>query len=206
MNTGFFLSVSDKVGILEYFVFLVLIYSTEMKKFLLIVGVILLAVIGYVVYQMATTTSHSPQDTASVSLNGSNISIVYCQPYKKDREIFGGLVPYDTYWRTGANDATEISFSSDVQFGDKTVKAGQYRFYTIPSQDEWTVVLNSELGQWGYFEPNYDLDVARVQVPVSRTQDVTEQFTISFETVGKDRANLKMKWDQTLVTVPITKL
>jgi len=99
-------------------------------------------------------------------------------------------------------DATEITFSGDVNFAGKQVKAGSYRFYTIPSSSKWTVVLNSELGQWGYYEPNYELDVERVEVPVKSASDVSEQFTITLTSNGS-AADLNMKWDQTEVTVPI---
>ena len=175
-----------------------------MKKVLLAVGVIILAGIGYIIYMFATTKSHSPKDIVTVNGSGLEISVEYCRPYKKEREIFGSLVPYDTYWRTGANDATEISFSKDVLFGGKSVSAGRYRLYTIPSEGEWEVVLNSQLGEWGYFEPDYTLDVERVEVPVQTTDNIVEQFTISIDSNG-NQFNLNMVWDQTRVTVPISK-
>lgn len=176
-----------------------------MKKVFLILGVVFVAVVGYFIYTLATTRSHSPTDEASITLAGSEISISYCRPYKKGRVIFGELVPYNTYWRTGANDATEITFTKDVKFGDKEVAAGSYRFYTIPEENQWTVVLNSELKQWGYGEPNYELDVTRVTVPTSTTEKEVEQFTISFRP-GVGAVNLVMEWDRTSVSVPIKPL
>lgn len=176
-----------------------------MKKIFFILGLLFLAVVGYFVYSLATTRSHSPADTISVNVKGADISISYCRPYKKGRVIFGELVPYDAYWRTGANDATEITFSKDVKFGDKEVKAGSYRFYTIPSKDVWTIALNSELKQWGYGDPNYDLDVTRIQVPSQKTSEVVEQFTITIVT-NDAKADLALKWDMTEVVIPITPL
>ena len=175
-----------------------------MKKVLLGIGVVLLIGIGYVLYQFSITESHSPKDTVIASGDGLEISVVYCQPYKKGREIFGGLVPYDTYWRTGANSATEITFSQNVMFGDKPVNAGTYRFYTIPSKDQWEVVLNSQLGEWGYYEPDYSLDVERITVPVQSMSAELEQFTITIDK-NVSQFNLSMAWDKTKVTVPISK-
>ena len=106
----------------------------------------------------------SPKGSAQITKDGVEVSIDYSRPYKKGRVIFGGLVPYNKYWRTGANLATEISFSKDVIFNDKKVKAGRYRFYTIPSEDSWTIVLNSELNKKGFYEPNHDLDVTSTVV------------------------------------------
>lgn len=176
-----------------------------MKKVFLILGLVLLAIVVYFVYTLANTRSHSPADEASITVGGSEISISYCRPYKKGRVIFGELVPFNTYWRTGANDATEINFTKDVKFGDQEVSAGRYRFYTVPEKDQWTVVLNSELGEWGYGEPNYDLDVTRVTVPTATTTGEVEQFTISFEP-GDGAVNLVMEWDRTSVSVPIRPL
>ena len=176
-----------------------------MKKVFLILGLVFLAIVVYFVYTLANTRSHSPADEASITINGSEISISYCRPYKKGRVIFGELVPFNTYWRTGANDATEINFTKGVKFGDQEVAAGKYRFYTIPEKNQWTVVLNSELGEWGYGEPNYDLDVLRITVPTATTTKEVEQFTISFK-LGVEEVNLVMEWDRTSVSVPIKTL
>ena len=142
-----------------------------------------------------------------MSHQGLDVKVLYYRPYKRNRLIFGteqeeALVPYGKYWRLGANDATEITFSKDVTFVNKPVPAGSYRMYAVPDQTSWQISLNSELGKFGYFEPNYALDVAKVEVPVSRPSEETEQLTITFE---PDSAGVVMniKWDKTLVQVPI---
>jgi hypothetical protein len=89
----------------------------------------------------------SPKMTAETK----NVKVTYGQPSKKGRVIFGDLVPYGEVWRTGANEATEITFSSDVVISGKTIKAGTYTLFTIPQKNTWTIILNSELKQWGSY-------------------------------------------------------
>lgn len=177
------------------------------KKIYYGLGVILVAIIGYVGYLALTTRSHSPSKTTTFNQEGLDITVVYCQPFKKGRTIFGEgkdvLIQYGKYWRLGANEATEITFSKNVSFGGQPVNAGTYRMYAVPGADSWQVVLNSELGKWGAMEPNYDLDVVKVQVPVATAPAETEQFTIDF--AGDSGAvNMNFIWDKTSVTVPIS--
>lgn len=178
------------------------------KKIFIILGVLLLAYLAYFFYGMFTTRSHSPIETKTISHQGLDVKVVYYRPYKKGRLIFGSendeaLVPYGKYWRLGANEATEITFSKNVNFGGKDVQAGSYRMYAVPNADSWQISLNSELGKFGYFEPNYALDVVKIEAPVSQAPNETEQLTITFE---PDSAGVDMNivWDRTLVQVPIT--
>jgi hypothetical protein len=148
------------------------------------------------------TKSSSPEATAVYDKGGLKIQVEYCQPSKKGRVIFGQLEPYGKVWRTGANEATEITFNQPVTFGDKAVNAGTYTLFTIPQPDQWTVILNSELNQWGAFNYNEAKDVVRIQVPASLTPQVTEMFTIDFQDAN-NRVDMQLAWDQTKVTVPI---
>lgn len=180
------------------------------RNILLAIAILVIVLIGYIAYVMLTTKSHSPFATATANYQGTDISVEYCQPYKKGRLIFGtkedgALQPYGVYWRLGANEATEITFSTDVSFAGSPVKAGRYRMYAVPGQKEWEVSLNSELGIWGYYEPNYDLDLVKVKLPAQIVDNSVEQFTIIFDT---DSAGVLMNfmWDKTLVSVPISKL
>lgn len=163
-------------------------------------GVILFAWI--VIYQIATTRQHSPPATAELSTAYFQVTVDYCRPFKNGREIFGDLLPYDTYWRTGANEPTVITFSEDVTFGASEVPAGKYRLYTIPGESEWQVALNTETEKWGYWEPDYDLDIAKVTVPVEYSDSCAQQFLISL--IGQPHgADLALIWDYTKVIVPI---
>lgn len=178
------------------------------KKILIGIGVLFVLFLCYFIYGILTTRSHSPIETVQASAGDLSVEVVYCRPYKKGRLIFGeeskdALVPHGKYWRLGANDATEITFSSDVSFAGKAVKAGTYRMYAVPNADSWEVSLNSELEKFGFFEPNYDMDVAKVNVPVQTTDQEVEQFTINLMSEGSDMS-MDFVWDTTKVSVPIT--
>jgi len=176
------------------------------KKIFIGVGIAVLLFAAYVGYTLVTTRSHSPSRTTAFSHEGLDIKVVYCQPYKKGRLIFGeqeagALQPFGKYWRLGANESTEITFSKDVNFAGKLLKAGTYRMYAVPGKDSWQVGLNSELGQWGAMEPNYALDVLKVEVPAGSASE-TEQFTINFS-ADNDEVLMDFVWDTTKITIPI---
>lgn len=178
------------------------------KKVFTILGILLAGYIVYFLYGIFTTRSHSPSEIKTISHQGLDVKVVYYKPYKKGRLIFGSekdeaLVPYDKYWRLGANDATEITFNKDVNFVNKAVQAGSYRMYAVPNESSWQISLNSEVGKFGYFEPNYALDVAKVEVPVGKVTEETEQLTISFDP-DSSGVNMIIIWDKTLIRVPIT--
>lgn len=130
----------------------------------------------------------------------AHVSVSYGQPSMRNRKIFGGLVPYNKIWRTGANEATTITFNKDGEFDHQHVKKGTYTMFTIPTENNWTIILNSKLGQWGAY--GYDstkkYDIVKVQVPVKHTDQPVEKFTIE----ATDN-NLLMKWEKTMVEVPM---
>ncbi len=171
----------------------------------LVISGAVLCFAGWVAYTIITTRAHSPEETVVFKADEATFMVTYCRPYKKGRKIFGGLVPYREYWRTGANDATEISFSQGITFGGQSVPAGRYRFYTTPDVNQWELVLNSELGQWGAFMPNKDLDVAVVNIPSRNLPNLVEQFSIFFDSTADNSGyNMHLQWDKTEVIVPIT--
>ena len=181
-----------------------------MKKNILIgAGVILVVLIGLVGYGLITTKSHSPFKETTISFQGTDVTVAYCQPYKKGRLIFGdesedALQPYGKYWRLGANEATVITFSSDVNFGDKSVPAGSYVMYAVPGKEAFEVSLNTELGRWGAGEADHDLDIGTITAPTSESNEPVEQFTINFNEEG-EKLVMKFEWDKTVVSIPITK-
>ena len=143
-----------------------------------------------------TKTLHQPTNTY--------IKIVYGQPYKRDRDVFGNIVPYGKVWRTGANEATEITTTNDILFGGKKLEAGTYALFSIPQEDnQWTIILNEGLGQWGAFDYDESLDKLRIKVPAIPKQSVTEAFTIQFTEIENDSTNIVMQWDQYTVRIPI---
>lgn len=152
--------------------------------------------------QEALKPRPSPLEMVTMKYEDVYIKITYGRPHKRGREIFGELLPYGEVWRTGANEATEITVTGSVKIADQPVRPGTYTIFTIPHKDHWTVILNSELGQWGAYNYNVKMDVVRFDVPVSTTSDVYEPFTIEFEQKAKS-AELVMMWDQTKVSIPI---
>ncbi len=177
------------------------------KKILIGIGVIVLTFVIVIVYSEVMTRTYSPEAEVTYSYEELDLRVTYCKPYKKGRLIFGeksqdALVPYGKYWRLGANDATEITFSSDANFAGSAVSAGSYRMYAVPGADSWKVTLNSELGEPGSYEPNYDLDVLSVNVVPSSSDSEVEQFTIYFDS-DSTGVNMNFVWDKTVVSIPI---
>ncbi|MDN4165451.1 DUF2911 domain-containing protein [Cytophagales bacterium LB-30] len=152
--------------------------------------------------QDALQPKPSPTDIAKEMVGETYIKVTYARPHKKGRAIFGELVPYGKVWRTGANEATEITFTKDVVFGGKELAAGTYALFTIPNTSEWTIILNSDLGQWGAYGYKEKNDVLRVNVPVEKADAEYEPFTIKVKKNGKE-ASLQLMWDTTQVSVPI---
>lgn|SRR5690606_24195906 len=182
-----------------------------LKKILLAIGVLVIIIAGYFIFLMLTTKSHSPAAVAEYKDGDFHIQVNYSQPYKKERLIFGSaaddaLVPYGEKWRTGANEATEISFSHDVILDGQILKAGRYSLYTIPEASTWTVVFNSKLEYWGAQlsgDPfDETLDVLRVPASVENGMPEQEQFTISFDEEGS-RINMHFDWADTRATLGI---
>lgn len=145
--------------------------------------------------------SSQPPKSPRVKAEGKDVEVAYGQPSKRGREIFGKLEPYGKVWRTGANEATEITFKKDVVFGGQPVKAGTYTLFTIPNENEWTVILNSELKQWGAY--GYDKikakDLPHVKVPAQKVDSPIEKLTMRFD----EKNSLIIEWDQARIAVPI---
>jgi hypothetical protein len=144
----------------------------------------------------------SPLAIAATRYKDAYVKVVYSQPLKRDREVFGKLVPYGQVWRTGANEATEVTLTRDVMINNQIVKAGTYSLFTIPNADQWTIILNNELGLWGAYNYNERMDVLRFNVPVSANPTFYEAFTISFDQ-RNEMADLLMMWDKTIVKIPL---
>jgi hypothetical protein len=139
---------------------------------------------------------------ARTMVGDTYVKVVYGQPLKKGRVIFGELEPYGKVWRTGANESTEITFTSDVTFGGTRVSAGTYSLFTIPNKDSWTIILNRGLGQSGAFQYDESKDVVRFDVPAKKSEKMYEAFTISF-TEAEGGTDLHLIWDLVHVTAPI---
>lgn len=172
-----------------------------MKRILIILGVIAAILLVTYFALRSYTKSASPETTAKIVQNGLSVTVKYCQPSKKGRKIFGGLVPYGQVWRTGANEATMIRINQNVTVAGQSLKAGDYTLWTIPSQQGWIAIFNGETGQWGT-NYNQKRDVLRVPVVSRPHTPVAEQFTIHFEPQANG-ADMLLVWDDTEAVVPI---
>lgn len=146
----------------------------------------------------------SPASTIKQSIGLGEITVEYSRPSAKERKVFGNLVPMDQLWRTGANGSTDITFSSDVDFGGEKVPAGKYALYTVPSTESWEVILYKDTEQWGApKELKNDLVIAKAKGKVEKNSLFSESFSIGFNDFKTDKANLVISWENTVVKVPI---
>jgi hypothetical protein len=153
--------------------------------------------------QEATPPRPSPAAIVSARYKDTYLKITYSQPHKRDRVVFGGLVPYDAVWRTGANEATEITITRDILINNTPLKAGTYSLFTIPGKESWTIIINTDLGLWGSYNYNQKMDVMRFTVSSQLLQGVVfEPFTISIDQKN-DKAEILLQWDSVLVRIPI---
>lgn len=157
---------------------------------------------------LATAQLELPQPSPSAEVMQrvglTDISVKYSSPGVKGRKIWGALVPYDKMWRTGANKATVMTFSEDVKFGGKDVKAGTYAVFTLPSKKGWSVILYGETEIWGV-PGKYDKskEVARVKAKASRVAH-RERFAFLFANTTDTETRLDIEWEKLRVSVPIS--
>ncbi len=160
-----------------------------------------LVLISNISAQETFKTRASPLAQAQVKYKDGYMKIIYSQPVKRGREIFGKLVPYGQVWRAGANEATELTLTRDVMVNNQVLKAGTYSLFTIPNLNQWTIIINSDVGLWGAYNYTEKLDVMRFDVPVQQNPEIVEGFTILFEPKN-EMANLLILWDAVKVEVP----
>ncbi len=149
-------------------------------------------------------TSASPSASFEQEVGSAKIKIAYSRPLVRGRKIFGELVPFDKLWRTGASDCTVITTSEDISFGNYVLKAGSYSIFSIPSINEWTIIVNSDTilhGETGYDEKK---DIMRFKVPLEKNPNFYETFTIELNDINnKGEAFLKILWENTMVKIPV---
>ena len=183
--------------------------SRNTKLFLKIGGAIVFLSLIIVLILKYTTKAHSPEDTVTFYKNDLKMEVFYNRPYKKEREIFGKLVPYNEVWRTGANEATTFETNKDILVDGSLLKAGKYTLWSIPMQESWKIIFNDKMYPWGinldeeaYRDPKFDALV--LERPVEKTDLNLEQFTIDFKESG-EFVEMLLAWDNTSIIVPIKK-
>ncbi|MCK5815706.1 MAG: DUF2911 domain-containing protein [Flavobacteriaceae bacterium] len=157
--------------------------------------------------QKFSSLDKSPMDAASFPSSYKTpekiIKIVYSRPQLKGRSL-DKLAPNKKVWRTGANEAPELTLYKDLKLGNTIVKAGVYALFTIPGKEEWTVILNSDLNVWGAYFYKQENDVVRLSVPVTKGVKSLEAFSIVFDQVD-DVIQMHLGWGEVRVAVPFTK-
>lgn len=153
------------------------------------------------------TPAASPGCKVSQDVGLIKVDVEYSRPSAKGRKIFGDLVPFGDMWRTGANASTKVTFSDEAMAGGIKLPKGTYAFYTIPGEKEWAIIFYKNTTFWGAPEPKdfKEEDVAaRFSVPVMNISDRVESFSMNFDNIKNNGADLVLSWENTKVVVPIT--
>ncbi len=144
----------------------------------------------------------SPAASFKQTVGITDIEVIYHRPSMRGRVIFGGLVPYNEVWRTGANQATKIKFSTPVKLNGTSIDAGTYELYSIPGKSSWTVIIHKDSSAWGAYAYDSKNDVARIEAKPTTTSSPVETFVIGVADIRDSAATLYLAWER--VRVPVT--
>jgi hypothetical protein len=145
----------------------------------------------------------SPHETVKATIDGATITVEYGRPSMKGRKVMGELVPFGKVWRTGADEATTLTTDKELQIGGTIVPAGKYTLFTVPGQTDWQLIVNKQTGQWGT-EYDQKQDLGRVPLKKTATSAPVEQLTISVDKNPAGGGLLRIAWENTALTAPIT--
>lgn len=165
-----------------------------MKKISILITAVLCSLITLTASAQLRMPQASSAQTLIQEFGLGKVTVKYSRPNIKGRSISADLAPYGEVWRTGANDATVISFSDAVTLDGNAVSAGEYALFTIPGKDEWTIILNKETKQWGAYSYKQSEDVLRFKVKTAKLKEKVETFTIDFNNVTPSTARLDLIW------------
>lgn len=182
--------------------------NTFLKRVLILLSIIALGLFLYSTFvENLFAKRLSPKDTVEFKLNDLELEVFYNRPFKKERKIFGALVPFNQVWRTGANEATTFETNTPLEIEGMALPAGKYTLWTVPKDSTWNVIFNTKQYSWGVnaemkpmWDPNYD--AINIEVPVQKLNNAVEQFTIAFDN-STDNLFLTMAWDDVKVAVPL---
>jgi hypothetical protein len=163
-----------------------------------------MAVVTFSAAQPIKTPAPSTTQTIKQEFGLGSVELSYSRPGMKGRKVFGDLVPFGKVWRTGANQATTITFSDDVMIGGTAVKAGKYGLISIPDKDNWTLIITKQLDITSPAAYKAENDVAKVTAKAMTMKDPMENFTMQFVNVKNNSCDLHMMWENTAVSLPIT--
>jgi len=145
----------------------------------------------------------SPLCTVKQRIGITDVEVTYSRPGIKGRKVFGALVPYGKLWRAGANQATKITFSTDVTLNGTDIAAGAYALLAIPEKDEWTIIINKDSEQAGIGKYDEKLDVARIKAKSVQLNDLVDNYTIFFDSLEDESAELNLMWEKTKVSIKL---
>ena len=145
----------------------------------------------------------SPHETVKATIDGAIITVEYGRPSMKGRKVMGELVPFGKVWRTGADEATTLTTDKELQIGGTIVPAGKYTLYTLPGETDWQLIVNKQTGQWGT-EYDEKQDLGRVPLKKTATSAPVEQLTLSVDKNPAGGGMLRIAWENTALTAPIT--
>lgn len=146
----------------------------------------------------------SPVASFMQELGNAEIKISYGRPFARGRKVFGGLVPYDSVWRTGAGESTQFICSDEVMLGDKLIPSGRYSFYTIPTPANWIIIINTDTTIHGAFGYSQAKDLLRITVPSQQLTEFQEVFTIEINDINnRGGGTLQLSWENTIVKIPV---
>ncbi len=171
------------------------------QKIIFTIAILLWAGFGFA--QQIQMPQASPSAKIAQKVGLTDVTVDYSRPSTKGRKIFGELVPYGAVWRTGANNATVLTFSTDVMISGETIPAGQYALYSIPGKNEWKMILSKNTELWGSIGYDPNDDVARFTVKPAKLSRKYETFEISFNNMTDNAADLSIKWENTRVDFKI---
>lgn len=177
-----------------------------MKRFAIPLFIGLLAVCFSVQVQAQDKPAPSPLGKVYQRVGVTDMEVTYSRPGVKERTIFAadGLVPFGKLWRTGANRASKVSFSTDVMIGDTKVAAGTYAIFSIPGAEEWTLIINKNADQGGTGNYDESKDAVRVTATPGELPFSIENFSFGFNNVKDTSVDLMLYWEKTIVSIPIT--
>ena len=144
----------------------------------------------------------SPKMSAMANVGNAHVHIDYSAPSMRGRMIWGGLVPYGQVWVTGAHQATAVHFSKDVRVGEVTVPAGKYALFTIPGEEEWTILLNENYEQHLTDEYDESLDMVRVKISPEQLEESVERLTYEVESLGEGKGQIAIMWEKVRLELP----
>lgn len=150
------------------------------------------------------TPPPSPEASFTQQLVNGEITVTYSRPMARGRKVFGGLVPFDSLWRTGASGATTILLTEEIIVGGKAITAGKYALFTIPGEKEWTIIINADTSLHGAFGYDMKKDIHRFNVQPMKSEKFQEAFTIDLNELTKTgEGSLALNWENTLVKIPL---